>query len=68
MGLEPMTTCPFCKSDDIIPVTNSVGDTWCYCVNCKASGPHAKTHEDAEALFTIKKPTFIERLKGGKKA
>lgn len=54
-------TCPFCKSDNVIPVTNSTDKHWMFCQHCRASGPHCDTREEAGEAFKL--PTMEVKRK-----
>ncbi len=63
-----MSHCPFCRSSQVMPVADSQGWHWMYCMDCKAGGPHKPTPEEAvEAFATVaapRKPGVIGRLMG----
>ena len=62
--------CPFCKSERLMPVRNSLDMHWMLCLDCHASGPQLPNADDAKAAFNIPAPpapTLRERIFGGKK-
>jgi hypothetical protein len=58
--------CPFCKSDKVQSVKNSLGKCWEFCIHCKASGPHMDNADAAKLAFALKneRATLRERIFG----